>query len=182
MKIEAALERERPPSTRARHSFTTAKLADDRVVDYYELLSVPPSASPADIKTAYHRALFASHPDKRGSGSTTPTNASTADIGLLKQAFNTLYTPALRKEYDTMRSASGKTSGPRAAQVVSLEEFEEREGPEGAVWTYPCRCGGQYVFTDDMLEAGQHLVGCGSCSEAVWAGYELVEEADGKDG
>ncbi|KAL7285058.1 hypothetical protein ACG7TL_000149, partial [Trametes sanguinea] len=150
-------------------------LADDPVPDYYELLAVSPSASSADIKAAYHRALLVYHPDKRDSGSTTPT----VDIGLLKQAFNTLYTPELRKEYDAARSASGKQHGPRPAQVVSLEEFEEGEGPDGTTWAYPCRCGGQYVVTEEMLDAGQHMVGCGSCSEAVWAGYELVEEENG---
>ncbi|KAI0334045.1 hypothetical protein GY45DRAFT_142979, partial [Cubamyces sp. BRFM 1775] len=146
--------------------------------DYYELLSVSPSASPADIKAAYHRALLASHPDKRELVNGLSKFAD-IDIGLLKQAFNTLYTPSLRKEYDVRRSASGNPRGPRPAQVISLEDFEEREGPDGTTWAYPCRCGGQYVVTEDMLDAGQHLVGCGSCSEAVWAGYELVEDTEG---
>ncbi|KAH9897714.1 hypothetical protein C8Q73DRAFT_663629 [Cubamyces lactineus] len=154
------------------------KLADGGAPDYYELLSVSPSASPADIKAAYHRALLASHPDKRDHANGLSKFVD-IDIGLLKQAFNTLYTPSLRKEYDARRSASGSLRGPRPAQVISLEEFEEREGPDGITWVYPCRCGGQYAVTEDMLDAGQHLVGCGSCSEAVWAGYELVEDADG---
>lgn len=56
-----------------------------------------------------------------------------------------------------------------------MEEFEEREDAEDSLWVYPCRCGGQYVVTEQMLDAGQHLVGCASCSEVVWAGYELAE-------
>ncbi|KAI0778822.1 hypothetical protein BD413DRAFT_705714, partial [Trametes elegans] len=138
--------------------------------DYYDLLAVSTSASAADVKAAYHRALLASHPDKHGA-----TLRGDVDIGLLKQAFHTLYTPALRKEYDAARASARSAGGPRPAQVVSLEEFAETEGAEGTTWAYLCRCGGQYVVTEDALESGQHLVGCVSCSEVVWVGYELVE-------
>lgn len=150
-----------------------AKLAEHRVPDYYALLAVSPSASSADIKAAYHRALLASHPDKRNS----ITAPNSADIGQLKQAFHTLNTPSLRKEYDTLRASSDTPRGPRPAQVISLEEFNEEDG-EAVVWAYPCRCGGRYMVTEEMLDAGQHLVGCTSCSEVVWAGYELVDIAE----
>ncbi|KAH9849192.1 hypothetical protein C2E23DRAFT_888381 [Lenzites betulinus] len=151
------------------------KLAEHRAPDYYALLSVSPTAPAADIKAAYHRALLASHPDKRDR-----PGSQSADIGLLKQAFNTLYTPSLRKEYDALRFASNKPGGPRPAQVISLEEFEESEGAsETSRWVYPCRCGGQYVVTEETLDAGQHLVGCASCSEVVWVGYELVDDVEG---
>jgi len=61
--------------------------------------------------------------------------------------------------------------GPRPAQIVSLEEFEEQDNIS---WCYECRCGGTYRIREDDLERGQHLVGCGSCSEVVWVGYELL--------
>ncbi|KAI0756381.1 hypothetical protein C8Q80DRAFT_26326 [Daedaleopsis nitida] len=143
--------------------------------DYYAILALPSSATSAEIKTAYHRALLASHPDKRSSDS----SDIGIDIGLLKEAFNILYTPELRKEYDATLETSKKQLGPRPAQVISLEEFEEET--DSARWTYPCRCGGTYVVTEDLLDAGQHVVGCASCSEVVWVGYELVEEAVNAD-
>ncbi|KAL1951067.1 hypothetical protein VTO73DRAFT_216 [Trametes versicolor] len=124
---------ERPPPSSARHR-PSAKLAEHRVPDYYALLSVSPSASPTHIKAAYHRALLASHPDKRDFAT-----ADSADIGLLQQAFHTLYTPDLRKEYDVLRASSRKPTGPRPAQVISLEEFEERGDAEDSLWVYPCR-------------------------------------------
>ncbi len=62
--------------------------------------------------------------------------------------------------------------------MISLEDFEEREDGEVNIWAYPCRCGGRYIVTEEMLDAGQHLVGCASCSEVVWAGYELVDTAE----
>lgn len=159
------------PPSRARRFLPFAKLAEHRAPDYYALLAVSPTASPADIKAAYHRALLASHPDKRDS--TAAPNS--ADIGLLKQAFHTLHTPSLREEYDRLRASSDTPGGPRPAQVISLEEFDEGEDGEATTWVYPCRCGGQYIATEEMLDLDQHLVGCTSCSEVVWAGYELVD-------
>ncbi|KAI1793079.1 hypothetical protein LXA43DRAFT_942897 [Ganoderma leucocontextum] len=139
--------------------------------DYYAILSIPPSATPAEIKAAYHRLLLASHPDKRASGK------AGIDIGLLKDAFSTLYTPELRVQYDRLRLSSGKQLGPRPAQVISLEEFDEADSR----WTNACRCGGTYVVTEEMLDAGHHLVGCASCSEVVWVGYEVAEAEEGEE-
>ena len=146
-------------------------LEDSCTPDYYAILSLSPDATAADIKAAYHRLLLASHPDKHVSS----PSFDAIDIGLLKEAFNTLHDPELRKMYDALRNNDGKKLGPRPAQVISLEEFDEESD---STWTYPCRCGGTYVVTEEMLDSGEHLVGCASCSEVVWVGYELAEEAE----
>lgn len=58
---------------------------------------------------------------------------------------------------------------------------------EEAIWAYSCRCGGTYKIGERELERGVHLAGCGSCSEVVWVGYEVMEgeaesdEANGKE-
>lgn len=93
-------------------------------------------------------------------------------------------------------------TGSRPAQVVSLEEFQvdyskpnyhshtgkmdasasgkvedgEAGADEWATYAYPCRCGGIYKLTTDDLESDHHLVGCESCSEVIWVGYEEVTE------
>ncbi|KAG1831667.1 hypothetical protein DFJ58DRAFT_871536 [Suillus subalutaceus] len=107
-------------------------------------------------------ALLASHPDKRSFSSAIPP-----------VDYTTLSNVSSRVAYDNiLRSARVKTStGPRPAQVISLEDFEEAE--EG-VWTHACRCGGTYRIIEEDMDAGRHLVGCESCSEVVWVGYELV--------
>ncbi|KAI0043799.1 hypothetical protein FA95DRAFT_1498037, partial [Auriscalpium vulgare] len=144
--------------------------------DYYAILGVTRSASPASIKSAYHHALLRFHPDKQHPiPQPTHTNpaqkAHTHDIGAIKDAYRTLTTPALRAEYERGRTPTA----PRPAQVVSLEDFAEGEG---GAWTHGCRCGGVYRIVEAELERGQHLVACGSCSEVVWVGYEVVEEAE----
>ncbi|KAJ7686505.1 hypothetical protein B0H17DRAFT_940334, partial [Mycena rosella] len=131
--------------------------------DYYALLDIAPHASRPQIKVAYHRALLRSHPDKNV--------ASTADIASIQEAYRVLSTPALRAQHDTRLRAP---AGPRPAQVISLEEFQEHLELDS--WSHSCRCGGIYRITGEEMENGQHLIPCTSCSEIVWVGYELAED------
>jgi diphthamide biosynthesis protein 4 len=139
--------------------------------DFYELLSVSKDASTAEIKIAYHKALLQFHPDKTSASSRSPEAIS---ISLIKEAYLTLSTPHLRAQYSSRKRTP---LGPRPAQIISLEEFEEVAGDseEDDVWCYKCRCGGEYRISSGDMERGHHLVGCNSCSEAVWVGYELQE-------
>ncbi|KAF7975201.1 hypothetical protein HWV62_10270 [Athelia sp. TMB] len=142
-------------------------------VDYYGLLSVSRDASPAEIKAAYHRALLISHPDKQ-----TRQTSAPFDITLIKEAYATLADPNTRSKYDLRPQERSSPQGPRPAQVVSLEDFNENT--EGTVWRYDCRCSGFYEISESDLERGKHIVGCGSCSEVVWVGYKLAQDdADG---
>lgn len=145
------------------HSHTTATLED-----LYQTLSLPQNASFAQIKAAYHRTLLQSHPDKNSN----QHSSQPIDIALIKEAYATLSNPQLRAKYDTQRSYSAAL--PRPAQVVSLEHFKEELEVED-VWRYACRCGGFYRITATLMEQGEHLIACNSCSEAIWVGYELVE-------
>ena len=44
-----------------------------------------------------------------------------------------------------------------------------------------CGCGGRYHITEADMERGQHVVGCSSCSEVVWVGYEVVDGEDANE-
>ncbi|KAG0703677.1 hypothetical protein DFH29DRAFT_803204 [Suillus ampliporus] len=142
-------------------------------VDFYHLLGITYDAPLSTIKIAYHKALLASHPDKRPSSSAAPP--VDVDIALLKEAYTTLSNVSSRIAYDNiLRKVRVKTStGPRPAQVISLEDFEEAEED---VWTHACRCGGSYKIAEEDMDAGRHLIGCESCSEVVWVGYELAND------
>ncbi|KAJ7188681.1 hypothetical protein C8R46DRAFT_27959 [Mycena filopes] len=133
-------------------------------MDYYTLLAVDPTADPAHIKAAYHRALLAAHPDKNPHTKT--------DIHAIQQAYRVLSDAARRAQHDNDRKRT--PAGPRPAQVISLADFDEL--PDLDKWTHACRCGGSYTITGADMEGGMHLVPCTSCSEVVWVGYELAEE------
>lgn len=134
---------------------------------------MPRDASPAILKAAYHRALLQSHPDKQNANNL----AKPVDIALIKEAYNVLSDDGLRAAHDALLNQRSYSAGPRPAQVVSLEEFEDEasDDAEEGPWRYPCRCGGQYRITTSLMEKGEHLIACNSCSEAVWVGYELAE-------
>lgn len=151
---------EKPPLNLANLEGTT--------VDFYRLLAIHRTASDVEIKSAYHQALLTWHPDRNLSD-------APVDIALFKEAYSTLSTPHLRAQYDEELSQAVNVTGPRPAQVVSLEDFEEEDDDGKVNWRYPCRCGGLYRITEEDLDNGQHLVGCGSCSEVVWVGYEQAE-------
>ena len=152
-------------------------------VDFYAVLCISRDASPLDIKQAYHRILLATHPDKQRREDTA---SSSIDVGLLQQAYKTLSDRALRRPYDASLAAheARLSSGPRPAQVVSLEEFTPAINPKAADierWNHPCRCGGIYSIDTEQLEDDQHLIGCDSCSEVIWVGYEVECEDNNDD-
>jgi diphthamide biosynthesis protein 4 len=175
--------------------------------DYYRILNIPPNATLPEIKLAYHSLLLKHHPDKNisviNNSTTVKPSSDTAsiDISLLKEAYTNLSSPLSRSIYDTsLRKSQQNTKlGPRPAQIISLEDFtplppsQEQKNPnavldekdaeeEEEVWEYPCRCGGTYRISESDMDKGQHLVGCRSCSEVIWAGYEIVHEDDGGRG
>ena len=121
------------------------------------------------MKSAYHRALLHSHPDKKKASS------ESIDIALIKEAYSTLSNPQLRAKYDAQHSYSA--ASPRPAQIVSLDLFEEMEAEADGEdsWRYTCRCGGSYHISNTLMEKGEHLIACNSCSEVIWVGYEVVE-------
>src|SRR5579872_3421180 len=141
--------------------------------NYYELLQVPRTASPSEIKASYHRLLLSHHPDKSDPSKENENLARTdVDIGSLKEAFVTLFTPESRTKYDfelltRPDSSPSRSSRSRPAHVISLEDFEQL----GQLWVYGCRCSGRYVIEEADMENEVHLVACSSCSEVIWVGY-----------
>ena len=148
-------------------------MADPPSQSYYELLRVPRTASPAEIKASYHRTLLSHHPDKSGAYK---HNSTPIDIGLLKQAFNTLFSPESRLKYDSELSSRPdfSLSRGRPAHIVSLEDLEDLD----RAWAYNCRCGGRYTIEEEDMERDVHLADCSSCSEVIWVGYEVCPSQD----
>lgn len=60
-------------------------------VDYYEILDVRPTATAAEIKAAYHRAVRSAHPDAGGTAGM---------FRLVTDAYRTLSDPQARAAYD----------------------------------------------------------------------------------
>lgn len=146
----------------------------DMVRSHYAVLTINSDATSTQIKQAYRKRLLEIHPDKATSG------ANTRDVNLdeLKKAYETLSSTSRRREYDALLArppipSHPIKSTPRPAQVISLDQFQEFDGPLGTYWTYACRCSSSYVLREEDLEKDIHLVSCDGCSESIYAGYEL---------
>ncbi len=83
--------------------------------DLYGLLSVPPGASPDDLKLAYRGAARRFHPDVNASP------GATEEFKLIAEAYNILSDPALRAAYDTRVKEKGV--GP----LMSIRSLLSRE-------------------------------------------------------
>lgn len=176
-----------------------ASPSDIKFAYHRTLLRLHPDKLQQSRPTPHHSALVAVNAANSICTDPPPTEAASVDVALLKEAYRTLSDVGLRAVYDgsLRREEHARSRGPRPAQVVSLEEFTpieteteaEETGGSGtgtpvegdaaqASWWYGCRCGGTYRITQDDLESGTHLVGCESCSEVIWVGYEEAEDED----
>ncbi|NXK86354.1 DJC30 protein, partial [Formicarius rufipectus] len=79
--------------------------------DFYEVLGVAPTATAAQIKTAYYEQSFRYHPD-RNAGSA----AAAARFAAVSEAYRVLGSAALRRKYDRgLLSEQELIHGPRPA-------------------------------------------------------------------
>ncbi len=154
---------------------------------HYDVLCIARSANIAEVKASYRHLLLKSHPDKRSTlRPETKGNdeLQVGDISAIKEAYRVLSSSGLREAYDaSLAQDESNLSVPhsRPAHVVSLEDFEPQllDNPSVdcvASWSYPCRCGSLYIFTEEDLDNENHVIGCGSCSETLYVGYELTED------
>jgi diphthamide biosynthesis protein 4 len=165
----------------------------EEVVDFYHTLSIPPTASFADVKAAYRRALLLHHPDKRPVSRSLhveeslpsivrSVSNSTPSVSDIRQAYTILSDPVLRAGFDSKLRQSTLTSSnssrvegsQRPAEVISLDDFESSENAQ--LYSYKCRCGSAYQISAIELEQDVHLMGCQGCSEVIWIGYEVAED------
>lgn len=83
---------------------------------YYDVLEVPPTATKAQIKTAYYKQSFAYHPDRN------PGSAEATDrFSEISEAYTVLGNKVLRKKYDL--------------GLLSLSDLRGRAKPSTGVFT-----------------------------------------------
>lgn len=145
--------------------------------NFYEILGVAESATPEELKKAYHKALLEHHPDKQqqqANGTIVSAQKAVQDI---KLAYATLTDDNKRQDYiERLRTA---TKIQDRGDVVDLGDMTVREGPDQtSEWTWPCRCGEQdgYVVTEQDLEDNLDLeevaVQCIGCSLWITVQYQ----------
>ncbi|KAA1088268.1 hypothetical protein PGTUg99_030264 [Puccinia graminis f. sp. tritici] len=168
---------------------------------YYKILQVSSDASPAELRASYLRLIKRHHPDKLNQPSHSddpsplpqPSGHSqlTAEHRFaqdLIHAYSTLIDPVRRTEYDLKRLqsspghepvSSSTTQTKIVSQVLDLSEFTQLEHdgqqhPDAERFVFPCRCGGQFLITEDQMEAGIETIGCDGCSLTVRVEYQCL--------
>uniref|UniRef100_A0A915E3J7 Diphthamide biosynthesis protein 3 n=1 Tax=Ditylenchus dipsaci TaxID=166011 RepID=A0A915E3J7_9BILA len=59
---------------------------------------------------------------------------------------------------------------------VEIEDFEFDE--ETSIYHYPCPCGDRFEITKEMLESGEDVATCPSCSLIIRVIYDLEQFAN----
>ncbi|KAF8587259.1 DnaJ-domain-containing protein [Ramaria rubella] len=89
-----------------------------RFPNYYELLSIPPSANQDEIRQAYKRESLRTHPDRLANATQEEKQRATETFQAVADAYYVLSDPTRRKEYDTLyasRSSNDRSADPEAS-------------------------------------------------------------------
>lgn len=89
-------------------------MRDERLTDYYSLLEITPTATPAEIKRAWHEQVQIWHPDRFVHSPALHRKAA-ARTQLINQAYQTLSDPAARSRYDSARQQGASGGPPRSS-------------------------------------------------------------------
>lgn len=80
------------------------------VPDYYKILGVSPTATPAEIKAAYKKAALRTHPDRVPASDAALRAQRTREFQRVNDAFHYLSDPIRRREYDDARRYSSSAN------------------------------------------------------------------------
>lgn len=84
--------------------------------NYYQILDLPPTATPGDIKKAYRRLAQQYHPD-RNTGSHAPSRFME-----IQEAYNILSHPSKKRKYDAQYYFNGVSKQENATTPTALRE------------------------------------------------------------
>jgi DnaJ-domain-containing protein 1 len=124
--------------------------------NYYEVLSVAPDATEAEIKTAYHELARNYHPDRFQSAGHGPEVRAKAEklFTCVNQAYSTLSEAVARAEYDAARAKKDNQLG-SALHGRSATEADQEKMLEGLY-----RAGRLALVKGEFGKAVTHLKEC----------------------
>lgn len=149
-------------------------------VSFYDVLQVDPSCTTLELKTAYHKLLLASHPDKTKSNIV--DSKTDVNIPQIQEAYRIL--TSNRKMYDTLLKEhhviTGLADG-SGLDHLDLSTFKEQFKDGEYIWVNECiRCTvGNHIIKESQLEnvpivncVGEVAVQCNNCSLWVSVGFK----------
>ncbi|XP_043478300.1 dnaJ homolog subfamily C member 24-like [Leptopilina heterotoma] len=125
--------------------------------DFYEILGCSEKATYEDLKSAFHKLILKSHPDK-----VHDSNKDADDFHEIQEAWTILSKPESRKLYDAER----KQAKLEEESIVVLARITSDElYPKDEKFAYQCRCGSEYIIdNEDLKNNEQFYVACDECT------------------
>ncbi|XP_054633304.1 dnaJ homolog subfamily C member 24 isoform X1 [Dunckerocampus dactyliophorus] len=160
--------------------------------DLYAVLGASPSDSFHELRHRYQKLALQCHPDRLGDVCDSEAESGMRMFLEIDAAWRILSDHSARRQYDQERRAQQLKQDWLVDSTVSVEDMTWNE--EGCVYTYCCRCGGQFSITQEEMEAemqwrqganeeeeaveGHHVVVCcNTCSLSVYVTYPLHSKA-----
>ena len=151
-------------------------------ITFYQLLRITENATSEELTQAYRQLARQHHPDRAKEDARAE---ATRVFQQLNEAYTTLSNPDSRVRYDFfLKHQSLWTSSPPIInEVVDLAEMEASFEDEQYHYSYPCRCGRDYLVSEFNLSQAFDIVPCSGCSLFIQVTYEanLEEEADDEE-
>lgn len=148
--------------------------------DYYGILGVDKESSLDEIKAKYQMLIRKIHPDKLDANQAHFHEEITPEEHFrhVQNAWKTLSCEKLRKDYDTQMTQQKHSESVMINDEIDLEDMsciteessdenEDLDNSKQNVYSYPCRCGGEYVIYGDKLDlvsCSSTIISCENCS------------------
>ncbi|CAH1645994.1 unnamed protein product [Spodoptera littoralis] len=127
---------------------------EEPFTDYYKVLECDRNASTDELKQNYKRLILSSHPDKM-------VNRK-ENFLLVQKAWSVLKDPYKRKQYDAALFCL-ENDETLLYDSISIKDMSLT----GDAYTYPCRCGGNYVLRNFKVSFNVIVV-CEGCSLSIY--------------
>ncbi|KAM3870030.1 dnaJ homolog subfamily C member 24 [Diretmus argenteus] len=160
--------------------------------DLYAVLGASPSDSVQQLKHRYQQLALLYHPDRLGGAGSSEAESGLRRFLEVDAAWRLLSDHDTRREYDLQRRAKELKQEWPVDSTVILDDMTWDEG--NSVYTYCCRCGGEFTITEEEVEeeaqlrrhqkddeeegeCGGVVVCCDTCSLSVLVTWSLQTKA-----
>lgn len=133
--------------------------------DLYEILECSAEASDQQIKQKFKELARRYHPDHHVGGDTLTHQKIFVKIN---NAYGILKDPKLKKEYDIRYQHLQTYQELPVQDTVYFDDLDcDNSDAETQLYTYPCRCGDEYVLSEIDIQLKYQYAACLSCSLCI---------------
>lgn len=140
----------------------------------YEVLQSDHGASTEDLKKSYTRLIRLYHPDKNIQTAVVGDNSRLTDNAekfiQIDRAWKILSDPQLRAKFDAKWHEHNVVKDLPVQDIVPLEDFDYDD--KDHVYSYPCRCGSDYLLSEMDCQLHFDFVCCETCSLTIKVVYK----------